>query len=104
MGLRTILNEKIPKKKHCRFYDNGKCILHYKTCYPCSSEIKRIEGVDTISEYLTFVTNRKNNSMILWFTFLSLIISISALFSTIFEDEIKNQFDKEQLPTKNISK
>ena len=90
-----------PKRKSCRFLDDNKCVLHYKTCYPCSSKIKRIEGIDTIGEYLSFVTNRKNNRLILWFTFFSLIISISALCTSVFEDEIKRYLNNEQLPTMN---
>ena len=76
-------------KKECYFYQRESCILKYANCIGCSCFIKKIEGIDETSEYFHFITNRKNNRIALFFTFLSTIISVVALVIAIFDNELK---------------
>lgn len=76
-------------KKECYFYQRENCILKHSNCIGCNHVVERIEGIDETSEYLNFVTNRRNNRLVLFFTFLSTIISVIALIIAVFDDEIK---------------
>lgn len=73
-------------KKTCYFYQSNKCILAKKSCIGCNLCIKRIEGIDSPKDYLSFVTTRNLNNRTFWFSLVALIVSIILLILKVNEN------------------
>lgn len=72
------------QRNNCFFFQEKKCILHYYVCLFCTSYVKKIQGIDSTKDYLLLIGNRKTATRALFFSILSLIISILILFKDIF--------------------
>lgn len=76
-------------RKSCFFYQNNKCIIGYSNCIGCKYTIKKIEGIDNPTDYLQFVSTRRNNRIILGLTIITNIIAFLAMLTALFQNEIK---------------
>lgn len=94
----TIFKDKLVKiardnqRNRCFFFQEKKCILHYCFCLFCTSYVKKIQGIDNTKDYLLLVGNRKTATSALFFSIISLIISILVLFKDIFITYVQRKF------------
>ena len=73
---------KIQRNK-CYFFQEKECVLHNYFCIFCSSYTRKIKGLDNTKDYLLMIGNRKVAIRALFFSAMSLIISILVMFKDI---------------------
>lgn len=73
------------KNPECYFYQGNKCILSKWFCFLCAYQIKKIEGITQPNDYLNYVSNKRVAKHTFVLSFLSLMISIFALFVSLIK-------------------
>lgn len=68
------------KCKKCFFLQNKNCVVDGHSILPCDMKVKKIVGIGDIEFYINMVNSKKLSIRALYFSLLSLIISIVGIF------------------------
>ncbi len=67
------------KKSTCFFFQSQKCIIHKKYCFICVMFTKKIEGMDDVKDYISYVTNKIIHRRSFFISTVSIILSVAAV-------------------------